>query len=219
MRRKKMAIGIAVVVLLVVCGVFYVCCHGHAPASVPEVAKRPKGRVLIVCYSQSNTKSTLTMGRWIQQMTGGDLMEIEPVTPYPEGYAATVKQAYGEIKEKYKPALKPLDKTANDYDIVFLGTPVWFGTFAPPIRTFLAENNLAGKTVVPFCTHGGGGASTTFTDLAAELPDSTLLEGLALRGPNVVQRKIGKGLEALSYPEDVHQWLMKLDLGWEETIK
>lgn len=95
-----MAIGIAVVVLLVVCGVFYACCHGHAPASVPEVAKRPKGRVLIVCYSQSNTKSTLTMGKWIQQMTGGDLMEIEPVTPYPDGYAATVKQAYGEIKEK-----------------------------------------------------------------------------------------------------------------------
>ncbi len=212
-----MAIGIAVIVLLVVCGVFYACCHGHAPASVPEVAKRPKGRVLIVCYSQSNTKSTLTMGRWIQQMTGGDLMEIEPVTPYPEGYAATVKQAYGEIKQKFKPALKPLEKTAEDYDIVFLGTPVWFGTFAPPVRSFLAESNLAGKTVVPFCTHGGGGASTTFPDLAAELPDSTLLEGLALRGPNVVQRKMGKGLEALSYPDDVRQWLLKLDLGWEDA--
>ncbi|MBR4673002.1 MAG: NAD(P)H-dependent oxidoreductase [Victivallales bacterium] len=219
MRRKKMAIGIAVVVVLVVCGVFYACCHGHAPASVPEVAKRPKGRVLIVCYSQSNTKSTLTMGRWIQQMTGGNLMEIEPVNPYPDGYAATVKQAYGELKEKFKPALKPLDKTANDYDIVFLGTPVWFGTFAPPVRSFLAESNLSGKKVIPFCTHGGGGASHTFADLAAELPGATLLEGLALRGPNVVQRKMGKGLETLSYPEDVRQWLMKLDLGWEETTK
>ena len=219
MRRKKMVIGISVAVLAVLLGLFYVCCHGHAPASAPAGTRRLKERALVVCYSQSNTKSTLTMGRWIQAVTGADLMEIEPVTPYPEGYAATVKQAHGEIKDKFKPALKPLDKTANDYDIVFLGTPVWFGTFAPPVRTFLAESNLAGKTVIPFCTHGGGGASHTFTDLAAELPDSTLLEGLALRGPNVIQRKLGKGLETLSYPEDVAEWLLKLNLEWEEALK
>ena len=91
-----MVIGISVVVVVVLCTLLFVCLSGHSPASVPEVAKRPKGRVLVVCYSQSNTKSTLTMGRWIQQMTGGDLMEIEPVTPYPEGYAATVKQANAE---------------------------------------------------------------------------------------------------------------------------
>ena len=211
-----MAIWITAVVLVVLCALFYASCHGHAPASVPEVARRPKGRVLVVCFSQSNTKSTLTMARWIQQMTSGDLMEIEPVAPYPEGYAATVKQAYDELKQKAKPALKPLEKNADDYDIIFLGTPVWFGTFAPPIRSFLAESKLDGKTVVPFCTHGGGGASHTFTDLAAELPGVTLLEGLALRGPNVVQRKMGKGLEVLSYPEDVREWLFKLDLGWEE---
>jgi len=210
-----MVIGISVAVLAVLLGIFYVCCHGHAPASAPEGTRRLKGRALVVCYSQSNTKSTLTMGRWIQAVTGADLMEIEPVTPYPEGYAATVKQAYGEIKNKFKPALKPFDKMAEEYDIVFLGTPVWFGTFAPPVRTFLAESNLSGKTVIPFCTHGGGGASHTFTDLAAELPDSTLLEGLALRGPNVIQRKMGKGLETLSYPEDVTEWLLKLNLEWE----
>ena len=212
-----MVIGISVAVLAVLLGIFYVCCHSHAPASSPEGTRRLKGRALVVCYSQSNTKSTLTMGRWIQAATGADLMEIEPVTPYPEGYAATVKQAHGEIKRKDKPALKPLEKTANDYDIVFLGTPVWFGTFAPPIRTFLAESNLSGKTVIPFCTHGGGGASHTFTDLTAELPESTLLEGLALRGPNVIQRKMGKGLETLSYPEDVAEWLLKLDLEWEDS--
>ena len=217
MRRKKMVVGISVAVLAVLLGVFYVCCHGHAPASAPKGTRCLKGRALVVCYSQSNTKSTLTMGRWIQAVTGADLMEIEPVTPYPEGYAATVKQAHGEIKNKFKPALKPLEKTANDYDIVFLGTPVWFGTFAPPVRTFLAESNLAGKTVIPFCTHGGGGASHTFADLAAELPESTLLEGLALRGPNVVQRKLGKGLETLSYPEDVAEWLLKLNLEWKDN--
>ena len=217
MRRKKMVIGISVVVLAVLLGIFYVCCHTHAPASAPEVTRRLKGRALVVCYSQSNTKSTLTMGRWIQAVTGADLMEIEPVTHYPEGYAATVKQAHGEIKNKFKPALKPFDKKAEDYDIVFLGTPVWFGTFAPPVRTFLAESNLAGKTVIPFCTHGGGGASHTFTDLTAELPESTLLEGLALRGPNVIQRKLGKGLETLSYPEDVTEWLLKLNLKWEDS--
>lgn len=217
MKKRKMWICIAAVVVLVACGLLYACCHGHAPKALPKATKVVNGRVLVICYSQSGTKSTLTMGRWIQQLTGADLVEIVPVIPYPDSYAATVKQAYGEINSKTKPALKPLEKTPKDYDVVFIGTPVWFGTFAPPLRTFFAENDLSGKKVVPFCTHGGGGASHTFTDMAAEMPDSTVLEGLALRGPNVVQRKMGRGVEALSEPQDVLDWLMKLDLDWKDT--
>ena len=216
MRGKKMVIGISIVLLLALCFLVYFCFQGHKPVEVAGLEKKPHGRVLVVCYSESKTKSTLTMGRWIQAMTGGDLMEIEPVEPYPESYAATVKKAHKEIKAKFKPSLKPMDKKAADYDIVFIGTPVWFGTFAPPVRTFLAESELSGKTVVPFCTHGGGGASSTFDDLSAELPDSTVLTGLALRGPNIVQRKMGKGVECFAYPEDVRQWLLMLDLGWTD---
>ena len=217
MRGKKMVIAVSVIVVVLLCCLLYSLCQGHKPvATVSALERKPAGRILVACFSESKTKSTLTMARWIQGMVGGDLMEIEPETPYPESYAMTVKQAHKEINEKFQPVLKPLDKKAEDYDIVFIGTPVWFGTFAPPIRSFLAESKLVGKTVVPFCTHGGGGASETFKDLAAELTDATVLEGLALRGPNVVQRKMGKGVEYFAYPDDVRNWLMKLDLGWAE---
>lgn len=214
-----MAIAVSVIVGMLLCLLLYFCCHGHKPIAVTALGKLPQGRVLVVCFSESKTKSTLTMGRWIQGMIGGDLLEIEPVAAYPESYTATVKQAHKEIKEKFRPPLKPLDKKVSEYDIIFIGTPVWFGTFAPPIRSFLAENDLSGKKVVPFCTHGGGGVSKTFTDLAEEMADATVLEGLALRGPNIVQRKMGKGVDVLSYPEDVRNWLMKLDLGWSEDVR
>ena len=200
---------VVVVLLMAVFLVKVVCAHDRsvAPQSVKNL---PSGKVLVVVYSESKTKSTLTVAKWIQGYVGGDLAEIQPVTPYPESYAKVILAAKKELDSQTWPEIQPLPFDASEYDVIFVGTPVWFGTAAPPLRRFLADAKLSGKTVVPFCTHGGGGAGRTFAAVKTACPEAKVLPGLALRGPNVVQRKLGRGSEVLSSAAHVAEWLESL---------
>ena len=83
------------------------------------------------------------------------------------------------------PALKPLKKRIADYDIVFLGYPIWFGTYALPIATLVKEQDFAGKTVVPFCTFGSGGLNTSTADLKKALPKANIVAGYGVRTARV----------------------------------
>lgn len=111
-------------------------------------------KLLIVYYSWScgNTKRIAEL---LQKETGGALQRLETVVPYEGSYNDVVAQGQREVNRHYQPALKPLEKDPKDYDIIVLGTPTWWYTMAPAMSTFLAEHSLAGKTVVPFSTHGG----------------------------------------------------------------
>ena len=84
----------------------------------------------------------------------------------------------------------------GQYDVIILGTPVWWYTMASPVKTFLKENNTSGKTIIPFCTHGGGGASSTFTDMAKLAPEAKVLEGFEVyeRGDNKTDEQITEWL-------------------------
>ena len=201
---------VAVIFLVAVCSLVYVGCAHDRSVAPAAVSNRPSGRVLTVVYSESKTKSTLTVAKWIQGYVGGDLAEIQPVTPYPESYAKVILVAKKELDSQSWPEIQPLPFDASEYDVIFVGTPVWFGTAAPPLRRFLADAKLAGKTVVPFCTHGGGGAGRTFAAVKTACPEATVLPGLALRGPNIVQRKLGRGSEVLSSAAHVAEWLETL---------
>ncbi len=207
-----MYIGIVLaVILLILAGALVrVGCARDSSVAPTSVKNLPSGKILTVVYSESKTKSTLTVAKWIQGYVGGDLEEIQPVTPYPESYAKVILVAKKELDNQSWPAIQPLKCNAEDYDVIFVGTPVWFGTAAPPLRRFLAEARLAGKTVVPFCTHGGGGAGRTFAAVKTACPEATVLPGLALRGPNVVQRKLGRGSETLSSAAHVAEWLERM---------
>ena len=114
------------------------------------------GKILVVYYSHSG--NTERIARLIGQESGGVLAEIRPQAAYPQDYKTVVAQAKGEIQRGFLPALAP-DAVPDpaEYDVVLIGTPNWWSTVAPPIATFLTENDLNGKTVAPFCTHGGGG--------------------------------------------------------------
>jgi len=131
-------------------------------------------KVLIAYYSYSgNTKS---VAEKIQQITGGDIFEIKTVQPYPKSYNEVVNQAKTEKAQEFKPELIDNCKI-SDYETIYIGTPVWWYTFASPIRTFLTENDFTGKTIKPFCTHGGGGASSTYGDIQKLCPNTTVKEG------------------------------------------
>lgn len=134
-----------------------------------------KNDILIAYYSWSgNTKE---IAERIKAETCGTLFEIEPVQPYTTDYGAAVKQAREEIRSGFQPELKAVPADTKPYSIVFLGTPIWCSTMAPPLATFINRCDLKKKTVVPFYTHGGGGAGSFETDIATMCPDSTVKQG------------------------------------------
>jgi flavodoxin len=91
-----------------------------------------------------------------KSVISGTLFEIEPVQPYTPDYRAAVAQAMEEIQAGFRPDLKALPEITS-YSVVFLGTPIWWHTMAPPVAALIERFDLNGKTVVPFHTHGGGG--------------------------------------------------------------
>ena len=130
-------------------------------------------QILVVYFSRSG--NTRKIAGLIHLEVGGTIHEIEPEVPYPNSYDAVVDQAEKEIRAGYKPALRSTLDDVESYDTVFVGSPNWWGTIAPPVATFLSEYDLSGKTIVPFCTHGGGGLGRIGTDIAKRCPQSTTL--------------------------------------------
>lgn len=112
------------------------------------------------------TGNTEKAAKIVAEATGADLYQIELVTPYPSEYQAQTELAKKELTSGTLPPIKPCPENIAEYDVVFVGSPVWWGTMATPIRTFLKSGVLNGKKVIPFVTHGGGGADKSFADTA-----------------------------------------------------
>jgi flavodoxin len=139
--------------------------------------------ILVAYFSHSG--NTREIASQIHKSAGGDIFEIQSVAPYPHNYDAVVEQARQELDSDFKPALKTKMENIKPYDLVFIGYPVWWGTFPAPVKTFLSEYDFLGKTIIPFCTHEGSGLGRSVTDIAKFCPQSTLLDGIAIRGGNV----------------------------------
>lgn len=157
----------------------------------PRTAMAAEGRnILIVYYSWSG--NTRALAGVIREKLNADMAELQPVTPYPSSYNACVDLAGREQKEGLFPAVRPLNIDVSRYDVILAGSPNWWGSWAGPVRTFLHTQPLAGKTILPFCTHGGGGWQNLPSDLAALCPRARTGNGLALRGgdasPVLVER-------------------------------
>mgnify|MGYP002798325165 FL=1 len=162
----------------------------------PKLGGLMDKKVLVAYFSWSgNTKS---VAEKIHSQVGGDIFKIEPVTPYPSDYNET---AYGIAKEQKDKGIHPPIKNTDvsSYDVIFVGTPAWWYTMAPPVMTFLSENNFEGKTIVPFVTHGGGGGYTIDKDMA------NLAKGAKVLSPFVVYGKGGASVD-----KDLAEWINKL---------
>ena len=126
--------------------------------------------------------NTAMMAAAIAELTGGDLFELQTVTPYPEDYASMLRVAQEEISTDARPELAALVENMDDYDVVFIGYPIWHGRMPQAIYTFMETHDLTGKTVIPFNTHEGSGQSGTQRVIESALPGSTVLQGLAIQG-------------------------------------
>ena len=199
---------ILIIAVVVVTGCVVAGCimFGRKSADPIPVTAKPKGKIAIVYYSQSKVRNTALVAKWIQQNVGGDLLELEMVEPYPEPYGETLKAASKDVSADRHPPLKGIPDLSG-YDIVFLGSPIWYGTYAPPVATFLDAAKLAGKTVIPFCTHGGGGEGRYFIDLKKACPEAKFQPGLVIRGSNQVERRLGVGVPSHHTENDVITWL------------
>lgn len=155
--------------------------------------------VLVAFFSHSG--NTQNIANLIHKELGGTLHEIQPETSYPTTYNAVVNQAKKEIREGHKPALQSTPDSLESYDTIFVGSPNWWSTIAPPVTTFLSQYDLSGKTIVPFCTHGGSGLGRVEQDIAKLCPQSTVLSSLEIYGS-------GSG----SAQANVSAWLRKIGL-------
>ncbi len=113
-----------------------------------------EGNILIVCYSYSG--KTRRIAEMIQKQTKGRLSRIYPRQPYPADFEKLLIQVKEEIREGKEISLLPVDEKADPYDVIFVGSPNWVGTIAPPLSAWLRENDLAGKLLLPFFSHCGG---------------------------------------------------------------
>lgn len=134
-------------------------------------------KALIAYFSWSG--NTKYIAELINNEIKADIFEITPVTPYPRNYQDT---AYGVAKEQYEKNIYPEIRNTNivDYDTIFVGTPAWWYTMAPPVKTFLKENNFENKTIIPFVTHGGGGGYTIEKDMAEIATGSKVLNPIVI---------------------------------------
>lgn len=143
--------------------------------------KAPK--VLVLYFSQNGT--TKAVAEEIQARLGADIEAIVPVEAYDGDYAATIARSREEREGDVLPELQPLTSDISSYDIIFLGYPIWFGTYAQPVKTLLASQDFAGKKVVPFCTFGSGGLDSSARDLAEKLPGAQIMPGYGVRAARI----------------------------------
>ena len=151
-----------------------------AAALLAVACSQSKGPKMLVLY-YSQTQTTQQVAEAIASSLGADIEAIECVVPYDGDFNATIARSQQERAEGVVPEIKPLSVDVADYDVIFLGYPIWFGTYAPPVAGLLATVDLSGKKIVPFCTFGSGGLDSSVNDLKANLPDAEILPGYGVR--------------------------------------
>ena len=167
---------------------------GSISSSEAESTGGGDGGVLIAYFSWGG--NTRGIAEEIQRQTGADLFEIQLVEPYSTDYNTVLEQAQQDQNEQARPEFSAHVENMGQYDTIILGYPNWWASIPMPVASFLEEYDFAGKTILPFCSHGGGGLGQSQTAIAKLVPDAVLAEGLAINYSG------GAGM-----PDDVAAWL------------
>ncbi|MFA9376154.1 MAG: flavodoxin family protein [Lachnotalea sp.] len=114
---------------------------------------------------------------------GADLLRLEPIKEYPHGNISKFFWGGKSVLLGETPNLVSYDFVVSEYDVIILGTPIWAGSFAPPIQTFITANDLGNKKIALFACHGGGGADKCFNKIKNELPSNKIVALLDLANP------------------------------------
>lgn len=153
----------------------------QAQQSSANAQRVPTEKNTLIVYL-SRTNNTKAVAEIIHHKVGGRIVPLELQIPYPEDYYATVQQVVRENEAGYLPPLKTKINGMDQYDFLFLGFPTWGMQLPPPVKSFLRQYSLKGKTVIPFNTNGGYGPGNSFQTVKELCPQSKVLQGFATRG-------------------------------------
>ena len=148
-----------------------------------ETSKKETPKVLVLYYSQ--TSNTKAVAQEIATRLNADIEEIALVEPYDTAFQATIDRCMADREKGILPEIKPLKSNVADYDWIFIGYPIWFGTYAPPIASLLEQVDLSDKWVVPFCTFGSGGLESSAKELEAKQPNAKVMPGYGVRAARI----------------------------------
>lgn len=181
-----------------------------AAAGVLATACAPQGgRTLVVYYSQTGTTQKVAEQFAANLGENVDLVSLECVKAYPDDYQATIEESRDEVINSTGRELVNGVIDLNDYDTIYIGFPIWYGTYAPPVVTLARENNFfAGKDVVLFCTYGSGGRRAAEKNFRELCPDANVLGSYGISARTVDMA-----------PEDVKAFLERLASGESVDIK
>ena len=141
------------------------------------------------------------MADYIKEATGGDTFSILTTEYYPTEYRDSTNVAKEERNDDARPELSSHVEDMENYDIIFLGYPNWWGGLPMPVYTFLEEYDFSGKTIIPFASHEGSGLGNGPSEIAEICPDAQILDGFAARGTEVSSSK-----------DDIYNWTHGLNL-------
>ena len=125
--------------------------------------------------------NTSIIAHMIAEQTGADLFEIEAVNPYPASHSELLDVSRQEMADNARPDIAGTVENMDDYDTIFIGYPNWWGDMPMIVYNFLESYDLSGKTIVPFCTHGGSGLSGTESTIE-DITGGTMVDGFAITG-------------------------------------
>ena len=194
------------------------------PSDTPDVPTTPptdkpsnNGKSLVLYFSKAGENynvgvvekgSTQLVAEMIAEETGADLFKLETVNAYPEDYMECVTVTREEKNASARPELKAVPQNLAEYKNIYLGYPIWHADMPMALYTFLENNNLSGKTVMPFCTHAGSGLAGTVATIRSKCPEATVTEGFAIAGTTVqssaesTKSSLGVWLEKVKPQED-----------------
>lgn len=178
-----------------------------------DLQKKKRNNILIAYFSlvdivpegaDASTYATPKIGNTeeaaleIQSQTGGDLFAIKTIQKYPVSHSECSVIAQKEMRSDARPELSGHVENMEDYDIIFVGFPIWWYQEPMAIRTFLQEYDFSGKTIVPFCTTFGAGVEESQNNIKTLCPQAEVLKGLTLHtGTNSFADSVGKWLKEL----------------------
>ena len=197
-------------VLMILCACAFT---SHAQGNKSQTTDMEGNKTILVAffsrtgenYAVGNIKkgNTHIVAEMIANETGGKLFQIETLKPYPDEYKACVDIAKTEKENNARPKVQG-DVKVEDYDIIFLGYPNWWGDMPMAVYTFIEKHNWNGKTVIPFCPHEGSGLSGTERKLKDACKGAKVSEGLAIKG-TTAQNSQPQALKT------VQTWLKKVN--------
>lgn len=156
----------------------------------------------IVTDANGRYGTTEYTANMIQELTGGEVYLIQTDEKYSADFDQVVSRNHDEMDQGTLPALVGSPLNMADYDVVFIGYPIWATDAPQAIHSFLKEYDLTGKTVIPFCTHDGYGAGGSYTTIEELCPGAEVLEGIAIEAKDVPNAQ-----------DTVKQWVDQMNIN------